>query len=230
MKKIGIIGGASAESTVDYYKYLTGGYVKKYGDFAYPQIIINSVSFQQYVDLMKKSDFEKLNDLLLEEGFRLQKSGADFIIVATNTFHLFIKKLKNQISIPILSIIDSVRKEIQRDKIKKVVLLGTEHTMNYNLYGAEYKGNDIEVIVPEPADRKIIDRIIFEELTKGLVKDESKREFLRIIEKMKEKGAQGVILGCTEIPMIVKKEDTDLVVYDTTYIHAMDALNYSMSD
>ena len=230
MKTIGIIGGASAESTVDYYKYITEEYVKKYGDFAYPQIIINSVSFQQYVDLMKKSDFEKLNDLLLKEGFRLQNSGADFIIVATNTFHLFLKKLMNQISIPILSIIDSVKKEIQRDKIKKVVLLGTEHTMNYNLYGAEYKGNDIEVIVPDPGDRKIIDRIIFEELTKGLVKEKSKKEFLRIIEKMKERGARGVILGCTEIPMIVKKEDTDLSVYDTTYIHAMDALNYSLSD
>ncbi|MDK2950480.1 MAG: aspartate racemase [Kosmotogales bacterium] len=230
MKKIGIIGGASAESTIDYYKYITTEYIKKYGDYAYPQILINSISFQKYVDFMKKNDFYSLSELLLNEGLRLQNAGADFIIIATNTFHLFIEELRGQLSIPILSIIDSVKKEIQKDNLKKVALLGTKLTMDFNLYGEKCKENNIDVLVPDEADKKSIDKIIFNELTKGLVKSESKKVFINIIDKMKSMGAQGVILGCTEIPMLIKNNDTDLNVYDTTFIHAMDALNYSLSD
>jgi aspartate racemase len=230
MKKIGIIGGASAESTIDYYKYITTEYIKKYGDYAYPQILINSISFQKYVDFMKKNDFYSLSELLLNEGLRLQNAGVDFIIIATNTFHLFIEELRGQLSIPILSIIDSVKKEIQKDNLKKVALLGTKLTMDFNLYGKKCKENNIDVLVPDEADKKSIDKIIFNELTKGLVKNESKKVFINIINKMKSMGAQGVILGCTEIPMLIKDNDTELNVYDTTFIHAMDALNYSLSD
>lgn len=230
MKKIGIIGGASAESTIDYYKYITTEYIKKYGDYAYPQILINSISFQKYVDFMKKNDFYSLSELLLNEGLRLQNAGVDFIIIATNTFHLFIEELRGQLSIPILSIIDSVKKEIQKDNLKKVALLGTKLTMDFNLYGEKCKENNIDVLVPDEADKKSIDKIIFNELTKGLVKNESKKVFINIIDKMKSIGAQGVILGCTEIPMLIKNSDTELNVYDTTFIHAMDALNYSLSD
>jgi len=230
MKKIGIIGGASAESTIDYYKYITTEYIKKYGDYAYPQILINSISFQKYVDFMKKNDFYSLSELLLNEGLRLQNAGADFIIIATNTFHLFIEELRGQLSIPILSIIDSVKKKIQKDNLKKVALLGTKLTMDFNLYGEKCRDNNIDVLVPDETDKKCIDKIIFNELTRGLVKNESKKVFINIIDKMKSMGAQGVILGCTEIPMLIKDNDTELNVYDTTFIHAMDALNYSLDD
>jgi aspartate racemase len=230
MKKIGIIGGASAESTIDYYKCITTEYIKKYGDYAYPQILINSISFQEYVDFMKKNDFYSLSELLLNEGLRLQNAGADFIIIATNTFHLFIEELRGQLSIPILSIIDSVKNKIQKDNLKKVALLGTKLTMDFNLYGEKCKENNIDVLVPDEIDKKSIDKIIFNELTRGLVKNESKKVFINIINKMKSMGAQGVILGCTEIPMLIKDSDTELNVYNTTFIHAMDALNYSLND
>lgn len=224
MKVIGIIGGATSESTLEYYRYITESYIEKFDNYGYPKILINSVSFEEFFQCMKNDDFNKLNSLIASEGKLLENAGADFIIVACNTFHLFLEKLRNEISIPILSIIDSVKAEIERDKLEKVLLLGTKHTMDFNLFGKEYKDANIEVTVPDKKDKDIINEIIYDELPRGIIKKKSKEKILNIIKKFQKKGTEGIILGCTELPLIIKKEDTPLKIYDTTYIHSIAAL------
>lgn len=228
MKTIGILGGATSESTLMYYKYITEGYIKKYNDYGYPKILINSVSFEKFFQCFKTNDFTKLNELIAEEGAVLERAGADFIMIACNTFHLFIDKLMNEIKIPFLNIVDSVKREIIKDKAKKVVLLGTKHTMDFNMYGEELIKNGIEVITPEEKDKETINEIIYEELPKGIIKEESKIKALNIIDKLKKRDIEGVILGCTELPLLIKNEDTPLKIYDSTYIHSIDALNLSL--
>ncbi len=169
-----------------------------------------------------------MNELIAEEGAVLERAGADFIIIACNTFHLFINIFLKELKVPFLSIIDSVKKEIINDKVKKVALLGTKHTMDFNMYGEELIKNDIEVITPEENDKDIINEIIYEELPKGIIKEKSKIKALNIIKKLSDQNAEGIILGCTELPLLIKREDTDLKIYDSTYIHSIDALNFSI--
>ncbi len=228
MKVIGIIGGASSESTLEYYRYITESYIEKFDNYGYPKILIDSVSFEEFFQCMKNGDFNRLNSLIADEGKLLENAGADFIIVACNTFHLFLEKLRNKISIPILSIIDSVKVEIEKDKLENVLLLGTKHTMDFNLFGKEYKDTNIKVVVPDKTDKDIINEIIYDELPKGIIKKKSKEKILNIIKKFQEKGTEGIILGCTELPLIIKKEDTPLKTYDTTYIHSIAALKYAI--
>jgi aspartate racemase len=228
VKVIGIIGGATSESTLEYYRYITESYIKKFENYGYPKILINSVSFEEFFQCMKNDDFNKLNSLIASEGKLLENAGADFIIVACNTFHLFLEKLRNEISIPILSIIDSVKAEIEKDKLENVLLLGTKHTMDFNLFGKEYKDTNIEVAVPNKKDKDIINEIIYDELPRGIIKKNSKEKILKIIKKFQEKGTEGIILGCTELPLIIKKEYTPLKIYDTAYIHSIAALKYAI--
>ncbi|MDK2950481.1 MAG: aspartate racemase [Kosmotogales bacterium] len=228
MKVIGIIGGATSESTLEYYRYITESYIERFDNYGYPKILINSVSFEEFFQCMKNDNFHKLNSLIASEGKLLENAGADFIIVACNTFHLFLDKLRNEISIPILSIIDSVKAEIEKDKLENVLLLGTKHTMDFNLFGKEYKDTNIDVVVPDKKDKDIINEIVYDELPRGIIKNKSKEKILKIIKKFQEKGTEGIILGCTELPLIIKKEDTPLKIYDTTYIHSIAALKYAI--
>jgi aspartate racemase len=226
-KKIGILGGLSPESTSIYYNHIIREYAKRYSDYNYPEIIIYSVNFQQFIDWQNQERWDLAANKMIEVFNILEKAGADLGLIATNTMHIVLDKVQSEISIPILSIIESTAEVINQEKIKTVGLLGTIFTMSRDFYkqGLEKKG--IATLVPENKEQELINKIIFQELTKGIITPQSKAEYIEIINKLKTRGAEGIILGCTEIPLLVSGEDCTIRLYDTTRIHAEKALNFA---
>jgi aspartate racemase len=226
-KKIGILRGLSPESTSIYYNHIIREYAKRYSDYNYPEIIIYSVNFQQFIDWQNQERWDLAANKMIEVFNILEKAGADLGLIATNTMHIVLDKVQSEISIPILSIIESTAEVINQEKIKTVGLLGTIFTMSRDFYkqGLEKKG--IATLVPENKEQELINKIIFQELTKGIITPQSKAEYIEIINKLKTRGAEGIILGCTEIPLLVSGEDCTIRLYDTTRIHAEKALNFA---
>ena len=226
-KKIGILGGLSPESTSIYYDHIIREYAKRYSDYNYPEIIIYSVNFQQFIDWQNQERWDLAANKMIEVFNILEKAGADLGLIATNTMHIVVDKVQSEISIPILSIIESTAEVINQEKIKTVGLLGTIFTMSRDFYkqGLEKKG--IATLVPENKEQELINKIIFQELTKGIITPQSKTEYIKIINKLKTRGAEGIVLGCTEIPLLVSGEDCTIRLYDTTRIHAEKALNFA---
>jgi aspartate racemase len=225
-KKIGILGGLSPESTTVYYDHIIREYARRYDDSNYPEVIIYSVNFQEFVDWQNQKRWDLAAKKMISVFKILEKAGADFGLIATNTMHIVFDQVQNAISIPLLSIIESTAEAINRDRIQTVGLLGTIFTMSKDFYKLGLKERGIATLVPEE-DQEFINRIIYEELTKGIIKSESKAGYLKIINKLRDQGAQGIVLGCTEIPLLVKEEDCSIRLYDTTTIHAEAALNYA---
>ena len=223
-KKIGILGGMSPESTVEYYQYITRTYTARYGDYGYPEVIIYSVSFQPYVDWPNQNRWDLVAQGLSEGAQHLQDAGADFIVIATNTMHLVLDQVRASVSIPVLSLLDAVGNEARSRGLDVVGLLGTQFTMEKTFYQDALRQMGIHVIVPEAPDRAYVNRVIYEELVAGQVLDASRQGFIKIIQRLAERGAQGVILGCTEIPLLVGEDDVGLPLLDTTVIHAEAAL------
>lgn len=228
-KKIGILGGLSPESTAIYYNHITREYAKRYGDYNYPEIIIYSVNFQEFVDWQNLDRWELAANKMISVFKILEKAGADFGLIATNTMHIVFDQVQSEISIPLLSIIESTADAINKEGIQTVGLLGTIFTMSGDFYKLGLKESGITALVPEKRDQEFINKVIYEELTKGIVNPKSKAGFLKIINKLGDEGAQGIVLGCTEIPLLVKEEDCSIRLYDTTRIHAENALNYATS-
>lgn len=227
-KKIGILGGTSPQSTLDYYKHIINSYIEQFNDHAYPEIIIYSVNFQKYIDWQKTNDWDKIADDMAEVIRQLEKVGADFALIAANTLHKVFDKVVKKVNIPLLSIVECVAKEAKKLNIKKIGLLGTRLTMTESFYPDRLAKDGIECIVPDEADIRTINEILFNELVKGIIKPESKQKFLEIIEKLEKRGAQGIILGCTEIPLLVSQEDCKIPVLDSAKIHAEYALKMSL--
>jgi aspartate racemase len=227
-KKIGILGGMSPESTVEYYQHITRAYTRRFGDYGYPEIIIYSVSFQLYVDWPGQDRWDLVAQGLSQAAQRLEAAGADFIVIATNTMHLVLDQVQARVHIPVLSLLDVVAEAILARGMKTVGLLGTKFTMGKNLYqdALAYKG--ITVLVPDADDREIVNRVIYDELVAGQIRAESRARYVDIIKKLAARGAQGVILGCTEIPLLVSEADAGLPLFDTTLLHAEAALNYAI--
>jgi aspartate racemase len=228
-KKIGILGGTSPESTIEYYQYITRTYTQRFGDYGYPEIIIYSVSFQSYVDWPNEERWDLVAQGLSQAARKLESAGADFIIIAANTMHLVLDQVQASVHIPILSLLDVVAKAILAKEIKTVGLLGTKFTMEKNLYPDALARRGITVLVPDAGDRQVVNRVIYDELVAGQVRAESRARFAEIINKLAARGAQGVILGCTEIPLLVGEADTSLPLFDTTVLHAEAALEYAIS-
>ena len=228
-KKIGILGGMSPESTIGYYQYITHTYTRRFGDYGYPEIIIYSVSFQPYVDWPNKERWDLVAQGLSQAAQRLQAAGADFIIIATNTMHLVLDQVQASVHIPILSLLDVVAEASLAKGIKTVGLLGTRFTMERNLYQDALAHRGITVLIPDADDREAVNRVIYDELVAGQIRAESRARYVEIIKKLAARGAQGVILGCTEIPLLVSEADTGLPLLDTTLLHAEAALNYAVS-
>ena len=229
MKRIGIIGGMAPESTQLYYKYIIEEARKRLGDHNYPEIIIYSVNFQKFINWMKNGAWRNVADALVDIIYRLRDAGADFALIATNTMHIVFDEVSRRSPIPLLSIIDAVADEILKCNIKIVGLLGTRYTMTEDFYKVRLNKLGIEVIIPPSDDIDLVHYIIFEELVKGIIRDKSKSELLRIIKGFEKEGAGGVILGCTEIPMIITQEDVNIKLFDTTKIHAVKALEYALN-
>ena len=227
-KKIGILGGMSPESTIAYYEHITRRYTERFGDYGYPEIIIYSVSFQPYVDWPQQERWDLVAQGLSEAARRLEVAGADFIVIATNTMHLVFEEVQACVQVPMLGLLDAVGEVMLAGGMKKVGLLGTQYTMEKRFYQDALERRGITVLVPDVKDRQYVNTVIYNELVAGQIRDESRAGLLAVIRRLAERGAQGVILGCTEIPMLVTEADTAMPLFDTTAIHAEAALRYAV--
>ena len=219
MKKIGLLGGMSCESTVEYYKIINSGVRKALGGCASAELIIESFNFKDIVSLQFKDEWDELGLKLGRAAQNLERAGADYIVICTNLMHKVAPIVQSNISVPLIHMVDSVAKEIKSQSMNKVGLLGTIFTMEEDFYSKKllYEHN-IDTVIPDVEDRAEVSRIIYEELCRGIIKESSKQKYLEVIDKMKANGAQGVIMGCTEIPLMIQK--ASIPVFDTTQIHA----------
>ena len=223
MKTIGLLGGMSWESTVTYYKIINETVKERLGGFHSGKILLYSVDFAEIEECQAKGEWEKSAEILSEAAENLEKAGADFIVICTNTMHKVAGKIQGNIKIPVIHIADATAHKLKQDGILKTALLGTKYTMTQDFYKEKLRENGIEVLIPEEKDIEIVNHVIYEELCLGKILDSSRKEYIRIIDGLKEKGAQGVILGCTEIGLLISQKDSPLPVYDTTEIHALSA-------
>jgi aspartate racemase len=227
-KTIGILGGMSPESTISYYEYITRVYTERFGDYGYPKIIIYSVSFQPYVDWPREERWDLVAQGLSEGAKKLEAAGADFIIIATNTMHLVFDQVQASVHVPMLSLLDAVGEAILSRGMKTVGLLGTQFTMEKTFYQEALAQKGITVLTPNAEDRRYVNAVIYDELVANQIRDESRAGFVAIIDKLAERGAEGIILGCTEIPLLVSEGDTPIPLFDTTTIHAEATLRYAV--
>ena len=220
MKTIGLIGGMSWESTVTYYQVINETIKERLGGFHSAKLLLYSVDFHEIEDCMSAGDWEKGAEILYDAAERLERGGADFIIICTNTWHKYADQIQQRVTVPILHVAEVTAAELLERKIRTVALLGTKYTMEQDFYKNKLIENGIRVIIPDESEREKINDIIFRELCLGVISEESKKEYLKIIDGLSEKGAEAIILGCTEIGLLVRQEDTEMPLFDTAYIHA----------
>ncbi|KPI52081.1 aspartate racemase [Clostridioides difficile] len=223
MKTIGLIGGMSWESTITYYQVINTVIKEKLGGLHSSKCILYSVDFQEIEECQSSGNWEKSAKILSDAAIKLQDAGADFIVICTNTMHKVADKIQESIHIPLLHIANVTAEVLKEKEIKKVALLGTKYTMEQDFYKNIIINNGIDVLIPNEEDRIIVNNTIFNELCVGIVSDSSKKAFLSIIDKLGNQGAEGIILGCTEIGLLIKQNDTSIPLFDTTLIHAIDA-------
>lgn len=225
MKTVGLLGGMSWESTAAYYKAINEGVKNKLGGLHSAKIAMFSVDFDPIEKLQHQGDWHGTALILSEAAKKIEAAGADFLLICTNTMHKVAPQIEQAINIPILHIADATAEVLVKNGIKTVGLLGTAFTMEQEFYkGRLQEKYDLKVIVPDTIDRKIVHAVIYNELCVGKIEPSSKVEFLRIIAALSQNGAEAVILGCTEISMLVKQSDTAVALYDTTQIHANKAV------
>ncbi|MCL5126790.1 MULTISPECIES: aspartate/glutamate racemase family protein [unclassified Algibacter] len=228
MKTIGLIGGITPESTVLYYRILNDLAQSTYGESHSAKVIINSVDFGEIAKLQKENRWDLLDNLMCDAAVSLEKAGATCVLICANTMHLTIEAVKKGVSVPVIHIAEATSKEIITKSLKKVALLGTKYTMEKTFYTDVLKSFGIETIIPELDDRNEVHRIIYDELSKGKLTSESKAIYLKIIQKLIKSGAEGIILGCTEIPLLIEQNDVEVPVFDTTTIHAKAAFELAV--
>lgn len=229
MKTIGLIGGMSWESTVTYYQIINETVKKELGGLHSSRCILYSVDFDEIEKCQSCGDWDKSGDILGQAARSLEKAGADFIVICTNTMHKVAPRIQSYISIPLLHIADVTTECLKDMGIKTVALLGTRYTMEQDFYKERLIQSGLQVLIPEEPQREMINRVIFDELCLGTISPESRAGFLAIIRGLGQKGAEGVILGCTEIGLLIRQEDTDIPLFDTTVIHAKKAAMEAIS-
>ncbi len=226
MKTIGLIGGMSWESTATYYKIINEVVKQKLGGLNSAKILLYSVNFEEIEKCQAIGDWEKSADILIDVAVKLEKAGADFVVICTNTMHKVYNEIQQKIKIPILHIAQVTANKILESKIDNVILLGTKYTMTQDFYKQKLIDAGINVLIPKLDDIEIVNNIIYKELCLGVINEHSKQEYVRVINELKKQGAQGVILGCTEVGLLIGEYDTDLKVFDTAILHAQQsALN-----
>ena len=230
MKTIGLLGGMSWESTALYYQWINELVKEKLGGLHSARIAMVSVDFQEIEELQHKNKWVESGDILSKAARNIESAGADLLVICTNTMHKVAPQIEAAINIPLLHIADATADEIKKQKIKTVGLLGTKFTMEQDFYaGRLQEQHGLKVLIPNQEDREIVHRVIYDELVLGNVKEQSRREYLRIMNKLREEGAEGVIEGCTEIVMLVQQQHTDIPLFDTTAIHARKAVEKALA-
>ncbi len=230
MKKIGLLGGMSWESSLEYYKLMNELVKSKLGGSHSVKCLLHSFDFHEIEELQHRGKWEKLTSLLVKEAENLKKAGADCIVICTNTMHLMASDIEKSTGLKVIHIADVTGDEIIKRNVNKVLLLGTKFTMESSFYKERLEKKGIEVVIPNELDRQIIHDIIYNELILGVLKQESKQSYIKIINKMIEEGIQGVVLGCTEIPMLIKQGDVPVEVFDTTEIHSRAAVDFAIDE
>jgi aspartate racemase len=231
MKTIGLVGGMSWESTLEYYRIINEAVKERLGGFHSARIVIVSVDFAEIESLQHKGEWDRMA-VMLGEAFRaVERGGADFALLCTNTMHKVFDRIQEAVRIPLVHIVDVTGREIKGRGLGRVGLLGTRFTMEQDFYkGKLARDYGLEVLIPDEAERQVIHGILYNELCLGQIKDASRDVFKEIIRRLQGRGAQGIILGCTEIPLIVKPEDSDLPLFDTTALHAKAAVDLALQD
>ena len=230
MQTIGLIGGMSWESTVSYYQSINRGIKKKLGGLHSAKLVLYSVDFAQIESLQHKGDWDEAANILAGAALSLQKAGADFVLICTNTMHKVAAEVEQAITLPLLHIADATGMQLQQDGITKVGLLGTKFTMTEAFYKHRLTEKfAIEVLIPTPLEQNIVHQVIYDELCLGKVIDNSRHQFVEVIRGLHKRGAQAVILGCTEIALLVQQAHTKVPLYDTTAIHANAAVDLALA-
>lgn len=227
MKTIGLIGGITSESTILYYRILNELSSQKFGTPHSAKVIIHSLDFGIISAHQHKNQWDELNHIMQHAAISLEKAGADCILICANTMHLTIDAVRSSITIPVIHIAEETAKKVSEKGIKKVALLGTTYTMEKHFFKDILTTYGVSCIIPPPQDRAKIHRVIYEELSQGVIKKSSKNYYLNSIQNLIDQGAEGIILGCTEIPMLVEQADVALPVFDTTKIHAKAGFDFA---
>ncbi|WP_245611625.1 aspartate/glutamate racemase family protein [Methanolacinia paynteri] len=234
MKTIGVIGGISWVSSAEYYTLMNEMVAEELGGLHSADILMYSIEFGEFSEqerLASEGDWEPLTETMVDAAKRLERGGADFIIICSNTMHSTVDDIEANVDIPVLHIADATGEKIKEQGLSKVGLLGTKYTMEEGFYKDRLMEKyGIEVIIPNETEREIVNDVIFDELCAGNISDVSREKYVRIIKHLEEQGAEGVILGCTEIPLLVKQEDVDIPVFDTMTIHAQAAVDYALAE
>ena len=220
MKTMGLIGGMSWESTVTYYQIVNETVKRELGGLHSAKVLMYSVDFEEIERYQALGEWDKSAEVLAEAAVNLEKAGADFIVICTNTMHKVAPQIKEKINIPILHIAEATADALKENGIKKTALLGTKYTMTQDFYKNKLVEAGIDVVIPDDEDVEVVNGIIYNELCLGKIHDESRAKYVDIIKKLADKGAEAVILGCTEIGLLIKQKDSVLPVFDTTLIHA----------
>ncbi|ULL18367.1 aspartate/glutamate racemase family protein [Paenibacillus sp. H1-7] len=230
MKTIGLIGGMSWESSLLYYQIINQHVKKRLGGHHSAKSLMYSVDFHEIKTLQHQGNWAEATNIMIESAQKLEKSGADLIVICTNTMHKMAHEVEEAVSIPLIHIADSTANEIVKDGIQKVALLGTAFTMEQDFYkGRLSEKFGLEVIVPNEVDRSVVHDIIYQELCLGIINEESKQMYLKIINDLIQQGAEAVILGCTEITLLISQDDCVIPVYDTTRLHAVSAVDFALN-
>ncbi|MCA9885866.1 MAG: aspartate/glutamate racemase family protein [Anaerolineae bacterium] len=229
MKTIGLIGGLSWESSVEYYRIINESVKDKLGGLHSAQCLLFSFDFAEIETLQMAGDWEKATYRMIHAARQLERGGADGLIICSNTMHLMAEDVQNAVDIPLIHIADATAEAIKAKGIHRIALLGTRFTMEQDFYkGRLQEDHQLEVLIPDAEDRAIVHRIIYEELVLGIIKEESRQAYQQVIEKLVKQGAQGVILGCTEIGLLIKPEHSPVPTFDTTELHAIAAVDWAL--
>lgn len=228
MKTIGLVGGTTWHSTLDYYRYFNEMIAAEVGEFDSAKVMINSVNYGEIRKLQESDDWDSISSIICKAAEALEKGGADCILLGANTMHHVAHHVQAKINIPLLNMAKETALEIKKLNIDTVALLGTKYTMQLNFFKDILLENGIETLIPNEDAMGKINSAIYDELSKGLLLDPTKKTFMEIIDQLAGLGADGVILGCTEIPMLIKTQDCPLPLFDTTKIHARAGVEFAL--
>lgn len=230
MRTIGLIGGMSWESTVPYYRIINEEIRNRLGGLHSAKILLYSVDFDEIERYQSNNEWENAGDVLGRAARKLESAGADFIVICTNTMHKAYSQIASMVKIPVIHIADATADELERCNVRRVGLLGTKYTMTQDFYKDRLTGKGLEILIPDREHIDIVNSIIFDELCVGEFKEGSRIRCLRVIDELRERGAEAIILGCTELGMLVDQADTDIPLFDTTVIHAEKAAELALAD
>ncbi|WFR58718.1 aspartate/glutamate racemase family protein [Anaerocolumna sp. AGMB13025] len=228
MKTIGLIGGMSWESTVTYYQIINKTIKEQLGGFHSAKCILYSVDFHEIEALQTAGEWEKSGDIMVQAALSLERAGADFIVICTNTMHKVVGQMEKEIHIPVLHIAEATAEVLISNRINKAALLGTKYTMEQDFYKSRLTAKGIEVVIPDSQGIEFVNNTIYKELCLGILSESSRTKLLNLIDSIAAQGAQGVILGCTEIGLLIHQKDTKVPLFDTTLIHAQKAARNSI--